>query len=56
MKKKSLLFGILAAGALVTLASCGNEDELNKQIEELKSEITSLKQENSGLRRRKHLF
>ena len=50
MKKKSLLFSILAAGALVTLASCGNEDELNKQIEELKSEITSLKQENSGLK------
>ena len=50
MKKKSLLFSVLSLGALVTLASCGNEDELNKQIEELKSEITSLKQENSGLK------
>ncbi len=46
MKKKSLLFGILAAGALVTLASCGNDQEL----EDLKKEVASLKEENSTLK------
>ena len=46
MKKKSLLFSILAAGALVTLASCGNDQEL----EDLKKEVASLKEENSTLK------
>ena len=46
MRKKSLLFSILAAGALVTLASCGNDQEL----EDLKKEVASLKEENSTLK------
>ena len=45
MKKKSLLFGILAAGALFTLASCGNSEELDT----LKKEIETLKNDNKSL-------
>ena len=46
MRKKSLLFSILVAGALVTLASCGNSEELD----DLKKEVASLKEENSTLK------
>lgn len=46
MRKKSLLFSILAAGALFTLASCGNSEELD----DLKKEVASLKEENSTLK------
>ena len=46
MKKKKFLFGILAASALVTLASCGNDEE----IENLKKEVASLKEENETLK------
>lgn len=46
MKKKKLLFGVLSLGALVALASCGNDEEL----ENLKKEVTTLKEENDSLK------